>query len=273
MIGISRIHAVTNRFLVYLISLWSVRHFWLMLARLDLQIRYRRSSLGIGWSMLNPIAMTIVVSFVFHRVLQQDVIVYAPFLMIGLSFWNFVCHVVLQGSQTFVQGQQYLRQNPLPAASLPLTTALTGIFHLLLAVGIVVIFNWCTQGFGNLAYLPAVLPAMVLLFLFGWAVAILSGLFNVYFPDTILITDVLLRAAFFLTPVLYPPHIMKAPGMDWFITFNPLAACLELLRAPILYHQLPAPMSYCVAIAGAGLFIGAASFAISKLESRLVYYL
>jgi ABC-type polysaccharide/polyol phosphate export permease len=244
-----------------------------MLARLDLQTRYRRSSLGIGWSLLNPIAMTIVVSFVFHRVLQQDALTYAPFLMVGLSFWSFVCHVVLQGSQSFVQGQQYLRQNPLPAASLPLTTALTGGFHLVIALGVVVLFNWCTRGFGNLAVLPALLPALVLLFIFGWTLAILSGLCSVYFPDTIQLTDVALRMAFFLTPVLYPAHVVRVPGMGWLVTYNPFAACLELLRAPILDNHLPSAASICVAMTGIALLIAAATFAISRLESRLVYYL
>jgi lipopolysaccharide transport system permease protein len=264
---------MAKQFLAYMTSLWSVRHFWWLLARLDLQVRYRRSSLGICWSLLNPIAMTIVVSFVFHRVLQQDVMTYAPFLMIGLSFWNFVCHVVLQGSQTFVQGQQYLRQNPLPAASLPLTTALSGAFHLLLALSVVVLFSWCTRGFGNLCYLPAVLPALVMLFLFGWALATLTGLCNVYFPDTILLTDVALRMAFFLTPVLYPPHVVQTPGLGWLVTYNPFAACLELLRAPILDNHLPTATSVLVASGGVVLLISLAALAIGKLESRLVYYL
>jgi len=244
-----------------------------MLARLDLQARYRRSSLGIAWSLLNPLAMTAVVTVVFHRVLKQDVMTYASFLMVGLSFWNYVCHVVLQGSQSLVQGQQYLRQNPLPAASFPLTTALTGIFHLALALIVVVLFHACRSGLGSLVYLPAVVPGLLLVFFFGWALAILTGLCNVYFPDTIQLTDVALRMAFFLTPVLYPTHIVQIPGLSWFVSYNPLAACLELLRAPILDSHLPSALSCCVAMSGIAVLIATASFAISKLESKLVYHL
>jgi ABC-type polysaccharide/polyol phosphate export permease len=61
--------------------------------------------------------------------------------------------------------------------------------------------------------------------------------------------------------------------MGWLVTYNPFAACLELLRAPILDNHLPSAASVCVAMTGIGLLIAAATFAISRLESRLVYYL
>jgi ABC-type polysaccharide/polyol phosphate export permease len=257
----------------YAKGLWAARHFWLMLARLDLQARYRRSSLGIGWSLLHPIAMTGVLCFVFHRILKQDIVTYAPFLMVGLSFWTFLCHVVLQGCLCFTQSQQYMRQHPLPAATYALRTALTGAFHFAIAVAVVVAFSWCTRGFSNVPYLPAVLPVLALLFLFGWSLAILSGLCSVFFPDTIHLIDIVLRMAFYLTPVLYPPEILRGRGFDWFVAYNPLAACLELLRAPLLSSQWPSMPAMCTAIAGMAFFSITATLALAKLESKLVLHL
>src|SRR5215475_13403986 len=74
----------------YLGTVWGCRYFWLSLVRMDLRTRYRGSALGLGWSLLQPIAMTAILCSVFSTIFKADVRVYAPFLMSGLTFWNFV---------------------------------------------------------------------------------------------------------------------------------------------------------------------------------------
>ena len=74
----------------HLTAIWRFRHFLLALVRLDLRLRYRRSVLGIGWSLLNPLAMTAVFVVVFSGPLgggqASD---YASSLLLGLAVWNF----------------------------------------------------------------------------------------------------------------------------------------------------------------------------------------
>ena len=57
----------------YFSEIWRLRHFWMALVRIDLQKRYRRSMIGIGWSLLQPIAMTVVLCVVFSQLFGQDV--------------------------------------------------------------------------------------------------------------------------------------------------------------------------------------------------------
>ena len=73
----------------HLTSIWKFRHFLLALVRLDLRLRYRRSILGVGWSLLNPIAMTIVFAVVFSSLLGGDNLPrYVPHLLIGMAVWG-----------------------------------------------------------------------------------------------------------------------------------------------------------------------------------------
>jgi ABC-type polysaccharide/polyol phosphate export permease len=72
----------------YIREVWRSRFFWLSLVKMDLQLRYRRSMLGIGWSLLHPLASTLVLCFAFHEFLNQDIRSYAPFLMVGLTWWG-----------------------------------------------------------------------------------------------------------------------------------------------------------------------------------------
>ena len=69
-----------------LTAIWKFRHFLFALVRLDLRLRYRRSILGVGWSLLNPIAMTVVFAVVFSQLLGGGRLdIYIPHLLIGMA--------------------------------------------------------------------------------------------------------------------------------------------------------------------------------------------
>jgi lipopolysaccharide transport system permease protein len=133
----------------YFSEIWRLRHFWLALVRIDLRNRYRRSVIGIGWSLLQPIAMTAVLCVVFSQLFKQEIRTFAPFLLIGLTFWGFLTAVVLQGCQCFFQGEPYIRQHHAPLAIYPLRTTLSAGFHFLLGLAIVIVFVCCMQAFGR----------------------------------------------------------------------------------------------------------------------------
>ena len=196
----------------YLLGVWKLRHFWLALVRIDLRNRYRRSMLGMGWSLLQPIAMTAVICTVFSKVFKMDVTTFGPFLLAGLTMWNFIAASVNGGCQSFFQNESYIRQQPAPLAIYPLRAALGGGVHLLLGLIVVVLLTCVMHGPGNLWTLPALLPAIVLLFIFGWSLAILAGVVNVLFQDTQHLVEVLLQILFYLTPIIYPAELLRAAG-------------------------------------------------------------
>src|SRR5262245_1859963 len=153
----------------YVRSIWRCRFFWLSLVKMDLRTRYRRSILGMGWSLLNPIAMTLILCTVFHQIFDTDVREYGPFLMAWLACWNYLLATTLQACQSLYQGESYIRQYPAPVAIYPLRTALGGAVHFLLALTVVIGLTWYLHGFGNLAALIHLLPAIVLFLILGWS--------------------------------------------------------------------------------------------------------
>src|SRR5262245_11940489 len=124
----------------YLAAIWRCRYFWMSLVRMDLRTRYRRSVLGMGWSLLHPIAMTAVLCAVFHVIFKpaQGVAWYAPFLLAGLACWQFIVTVTTNGCQCLFQGEAYIRQYPAPMAIYPLRTALGGTVHFGIALAVVI---------------------------------------------------------------------------------------------------------------------------------------
>ena len=96
----------------YLATIWRCRYFWLSLVKMDLRTRYRRSILGLGWSLLHPIAMTAILCLVFAGLFHADIRDYVPYVLAGFACWNYILSVTLQGCQCFYQGEMYIRQFP-----------------------------------------------------------------------------------------------------------------------------------------------------------------
>src|SRR5262249_36769044 len=139
----------------YLASTWECRYFWLSLVKNDLRLRYRRSFLGIGWSLLQPLATAVVTCAVFHAIFHRDVREHGLFILSGLACWSYITTCVIQGCQSYVQAESYIRQHPLPMAIYPLRTTLGTLIHFLIALGLVLVLTWILNGFGNLVTLWA----------------------------------------------------------------------------------------------------------------------
>jgi len=257
----------------YVREVWRLRHFWLALVRIDLRARYRRSVLGSGWSLLHPIAMSIVLCTVFSQIFRVDVRTYGPFLLAGLTFWNFVVAVVGGGCQTFFLGEAYIRQQPAPLVIYPLRTTLGAGFHFLLGLGVVLLVAWCLVGCPNLVVLLSLLPTLTLLFVLGVSLSVCSGVINVLFQDTQHLVDVLLQILFYLTPIIYSIDLLEQRNVGWLVGLNPMAAFLELIRAPILNGQFPSLHAILLASGFTALVAIAAAAILARMERRMIFYL
>lgn len=257
----------------YLVDVWSHRHFWLSLVRMDLQARYRRSVLGIGWSLLYPLATTLVLCVAFYKVFNVPVRDYVPFLLAGLAWWGYITGAISGGCQCFVSAEGYIRQHPLPMAIYPLRTVLGAMIHFLIALSIVLLLTWALKGFSNLGTLPALVPALILLLVFGWSVAVLAGYINAVFRDFQHMTDIAFQILFYLTPVMYPPDVMARSDMIWFVKYNPLTYLLRILRDPLTDGSLPSWRAYTIAGTGTLIATVAALLLLNRLQRKVILYL
>jgi ABC-type polysaccharide/polyol phosphate export permease len=240
---------------------------------MDLRSRYRGSALGLGWSLLQPIAMTVLLCTVFHTIFKMDIRRFAPLLMSGLTYWNYVLCATLQGCDCFFQAESYIRQYPAPMAIYPLRTVLGGIFHFVLALLMVVALSWYMLGRPTVAVLLSLLPTLVLLLVFGWALATLFALVTVRFRDTRHLTEIVMQALFYLTPIIYPPDIFPERHLGFVLTFNPMVPFLTLLRDPLLDGTVPQLATYASAGLIALVTAGSAALALWQEERRLIFHL
>ena len=258
----------------YLGAMWRCRYFWMSLVKIDLRTRYRRSVIGLGWSLLRPILMTIILCLVFKRFFKMDVAQFAPMLLAGLVLWDYISTATKSGCQCFFQGEQYIRQHPAPIAIYPLRTALGETIHFLLALCVVLGLAWFLRGFSNLPALLTLVPALVLLFVFAWSLALIAGFANVYFQDTQHLTEVGFQILFYATPIIYPiEQLGEGSRLAAVVRCNPLIPFFDLVREPIVHGVIPEPMTFIRASLTVLLVGLLAMLVCNRAQRQLIFHL
>lgn len=262
--------------LTYTRKIWNCRYFWLSLVKMDLRARYRRSILGVGWSLVRPIALTVILCVVFQRLFRRDdVWTYAPYLLSGLATWDYIITATKQGCQCFFHGESYIRQHPTPVAIFPLRTALVETFHFFVALTVLFGLAWYVNGFSNIPALLSLIPSVVLLFALIWSMATMTGFANAYFQDTQHLVDVVFQIIFYATPIVYEPDLLGVGSrLHWLLnTCNPFVPFFTLVREPILYARWPSVETYALATAIVTVSSGIAAVLCGRLQRRLIFQL
>ena len=107
----------------------------------------------------------------------------------------------------------------------------------------------------------------------SWSVSVLAAFTNVYFPDTFHLAEVGLQILFYATPILYPPAMLQERGLGWLVNLNPPTSIIALLRVPILEGRYPLDATLLVATVTVSCLFAAASCALARLQSKLIFHL
>ncbi len=239
----------------------------------DLRLKYRRSSLGFVWSLLNPLlllaVMALAFSFIFDRSTGRGS--HALHLFACLLPWQALAGAVEQGGRSLVKGEALIMQYPLPKLMLPLRRTLfafTEYCIALIALSLVAGFIGFRPTLA-LLWLPV---AVLLLFCFALGLAAVAAVATVYFRDAVHLVGVALRAWFYLTPVIIPydaiPDKIRAIAV-----WNPAYHLLRIFDDVINFGVAPSNFTLLAAggCAAGALLLGLAVTA--KFEHKLVFRL
>jgi ABC-2 type transport system permease protein len=220
----------------------------------DLKVRYKRSVLGVFWTLLAPMLSMLVMWFVFTRAMKVQIEHYAVFLLSGIICWNFLVQSSAAGGASILNASSLIQKIRLPRAIFPIAACfnnLVNFFFSFCALLIVILIT------GAPFYWTMLLTPLMLipLFLFasGWALAMSAIV--VFFRDVQYMVEISLQAAFYLTPVLWAPH-MAPEKYVWILSINPMAKFIHLFRCVVYEGTLPSLQTYLVALGiGLGMFL------------------
>lgn len=242
------------------------------LARREVEARYRGSSLGILWSIANPLMMLAVFTFVFSVVFQArwgqenaSIFGFAIVTFAGLIIFNLFAEVINKSATLVTSQPNLVKKVVFPLAILPLVATASALFHTAVAmVLLLLIQSVFGSGFHLTALLAPVLLAPLLLFTLGIA-WFLSAL-GVYVRDVGQIVAPLTTMLMFLSPIFYPVGALP----DWirpFAAVNPLAMTIEQVRGAMIFGNLPDAGTWALATAS-GLLAAALGFLFFRKTRR-----
>lgn len=203
----------------------------------ELKVKYKRSVLGIFWSLITPVALTGIYLFVFIYIYQVPKKDYIIILLSGLLPWNFFNMSILAATPCLVENGPLIRKVYFPRVLLPLATVLSNLFNFLIALSILVVMV-AVSGRPVWAQLHWLVLAVVLQTALCAGLAQFLSISNVYFRDIQQLITILMLVLFFATPIVYEFGDVPEPFSS-FIIANPLTPIMEMYRAALVHARSP----------------------------------
>lgn len=207
------------------------------LLRRDVVTRYKRSVLGIAWTMLNPLGTMIVLTIAFSQVFKSTE-GYPAYVLSGLLAWNFFSQASNASMVNLIWGEGLLKRIFLPRTSFALSAIGTGLVNTLLSIIPMLIVMLIFQLPITLSVLFLPVP-LIVISMFTLGVGLLVSTFAVYFPDVAEMYQIVLTAWMYLTPIIYPEEILPDNVSFLITTFNPMYSIVKLFRIPLYFGRLP----------------------------------
>jgi len=278
-----------------LARIWDHRATLDTLVRRDLRVRYSRSALGYLWTLIDPLAMALVYSFVFgviwasdpspgepmaQRFKNTDGVPIVLFIVAGMLAWNWFNNVINESARALYAERLLVRSTNLPRELWVARVVISkGIEHLLslpILIGFMLYYwaNGEVQLSWELVYwIPALLIQFILLMGMGLVIAPVAALVD----DFIRIVRIILRVLFYLTPIIYSIHLLaeKASqhGFGWATTLmqiNPLTGIIDMYRAGFVNQHGPDWHSWIFAFVLSLGWLAFGSWVFRKLEPAIL---
>jgi lipopolysaccharide transport system permease protein len=255
-------------------DLFRYRDLFLNLFRRELRVRYRGSTLGLAWTLINPIVLMLGYWVLFSILLRAVSIEHYPlFVLSGLVTWMFF-QSALQMSCTSLLGQATLvKQVRFPRQLLPLSVVATNLVTMLVMLAVVLPINLIFVPETRSTFwaaLPLVIPLTALVT--GFSILLASA--TVMFRDVEHLVVTVLLPWFILTPIFYTfdqlPGIEDHPTVaDALYYGNPVAPFVEAIRDPLFWGELPALGDLVYVVVAAGIALVVAAFVFRRVDDQL----
>lgn len=247
----------------------------------EFKLKYRRSVLGIVWSMLNPLLMMIVMALIFSNIFrfQFDMYPFAVYLILGQTLFAIFQEGTNGSLRSIIDAAPLIKKVYVEKIIFPTEKvffAFVNFLFSLIAIAIVMLFFGMIPSW-KLVGLPVLL---VFLALFTLGVSYLISALTVYFRDIEHLWSVLATVWFYFTPIFWPLEALASNGFSWVYTviqFNPMYHFVACFRQMVTGVPLPTDVGvlvefgYCAVFAVVTFAIGLLVF--KKLEKKFILYI
>ena len=240
----------------------------------DFKVKYKRSVLGVAWSLLYPVFMMSVMAIIFSNVFKFSVpgVNYLVYLLTGLTYFNYFSEASNLSMSSIIANFGLINKVYIPKYIFPLTKCLfVGINFLLTLIPLYVVI--LATGTGVNIYHLLLPYSFLCLFMFTLGISFLLATAAVFLRDMLYIYGIVISLWTYLTPIMYDISMLQNQFFETVLKLNPLYQYINFARTIILYHYCPTPGQFitCFASGAAVLLLGMLVF--KKNQDKFVYYI
>jgi ABC-2 type transport system permease protein len=220
----------------------------------NITVRYKRSLLGVIWTLLEPLMTMLVMAMVFSYILQRAIPNFAVYLLTALVVWGYFQSSTNSAMRDFSTGERLVSRVYLPQSIFIIVAIATGLVNFLLEFIAVLAIVFITGVSLPLYSVTLILPLFILT-IFNLGLGLILAPLSAFFSDISNIYNILLRLLMYLSAIFYSIDIMP----DWLqkiVSLNPVYQFIHIFRSPI-YYSVPIPLDALgyVSLWALGLFV------------------
>lgn len=245
----------------------------------DFKVKYKRSVLGVVWSLLYPVLMMAVMAIVFSQMFKfkTEGTNYIVYLMTGLILFNYFSEASQAAMTSVISNFSLINKVYIPKYIFPIAKCLfVGINFLLTLIPWLIIIFLTRFGLGDY-YVPfniwyILLPYIFLCFLFfTMGIGLLLATFSVFLRDVVYIYGIVITLWNYLTPVFWSLEILPVNLIKAF-QINPLYQFLTCTRSIVLYNSRPSLTMLLIITLWGGITFIIGSLVFKKKQDKFIYY-
>lgn len=238
----------------------------------DFKVKYKRSVLGIIWSLLYPVLNMAVLALVFSKMFKFSTpgVNYLVYVLSGLVMFNYFSEASNLSMSSVVANFPLINKIYIPKYIFPLSKCLfIGINFLLTLIPLYIVILLTGTGV-NIYHL--VLPyAYICLFIFTLGFGLILSTISVFLRDMFYIYGIVLTLWTYLTPIMYDIS-MISEKLQIIFKLNPLYHYITFIREIILYHRMPSALSFAICGISALVFLIIGLIVFRKNQDKFIYY-
>lgn len=225
------------------------KKFWPLLYELvarDVKIKYRKSVLGVLWTLLNPLLMMLILSIVFSNLFRFDVENYSLYLLAGQILFNFF-NESTTGAMTAILGNSALiKKVYIPKYLFVVSRIASSSINILSSFCALILVMLFTRTELHFSMFLVVIP-LAYLIIFSLGVGLVLAAITVKFRDVMHLYTVFLTGLMYLTPIIYPISMLP----EWvkkIVNLNPLTGILNIFRNVVIYNTIPTVGEFIISL-------------------------
>lgn len=249
------------------------KFFLFHLVKWDIKFRFRGSKIGVFWTILQPLLLTLIIGTIFGFVFKQNMKDYAPYILSGLLVWDVINGGVVGNSYSFLQAEVYIKQHSHPIIIYPLRAALVSILTFLIASSSLIIWVLIVYPQNFLVGLVSFPLTVLIYFMLSWPVSIISSHIHIRFRDYPYIMNLVMQIMWYFSPVFFKREMfLNNAILRVVFMMNPVTQILNLIRCPIFDGSFASLGTYIYVFVLMIFLATVAWFVNRKCEKQVIFY-